>query len=60
MTSKVCGCFGLSLPTFSSGFSQKGELDSLLISEEDYCIFAKQIESVIPGYVARQVSQKNI
>lgn len=47
-------------PTFSSGFSQKGELDSLLISEEDYFIFAKQVESVIPGYVARQVSQKSL
>jgi len=35
-------------------------IDSVFISEDDYFAFAKRVETLIPGYLAKQVSQKSL
>jgi hypothetical protein len=47
---KVCGCLGMAAK----------DPNSLLISEEDYFSFARQIEQVIPGYIATQIGRRSL
>jgi hypothetical protein len=50
---KIYGCFELYNPETAD------EIDSLMISEEDYFSFAKQIERLIPSYLVRQFSGRS-
>jgi hypothetical protein len=39
--------------------SQSQTIDSMLISEDDYFAFAKQVEKVIPDYIAKQFARRS-
>ncbi len=49
---KMCGCFG------TSPAETGGAMDSVMISEKDYFSFARQIEKIIPEYLATQIGRK--
>ncbi|MCP4396237.1 MAG: hypothetical protein GY801_02855 [bacterium] len=51
---KVCGCFGL------SSLEPGNTHDSIMISKEDYFVFVKQSENVIPGYLANLISKSTL
>lgn len=54
MVYKVRGCFGLSLADLG------GAMDSLMLSEEDYFAFARQAETLIPGYLATRMGRGSL